>query len=148
MIGNRMQRLLFTFGRFGMTLRAAWRRVVRKLVKAGLRCPECKGKGIVVNCELVEFVEEVGLPAYYAATMLAFRADEFDHAESLKLSAWEEVGLSNYQAQVFLEDMRDAWPVWECSLCSTSNHADITEQAFRKAQRTADSITASEQLPT
>jgi hypothetical protein len=100
-----------------------------------MRCPECRGRGIVVNCELIEFIGEVGLPAYYAATTLAHRAG--DAAGRLPASAWKEVGLSDWQADAFLDVVLDAWPVWECNLCSTSSHLHITEQAFGKAQGVA-----------
>ena len=137
MIRDKMRRLRFAFGRFGVALRVARRQSTRRLVNAGMRCPECKGKGIVVNCELVEFIEEVSLPVYYAAAMLAHRADQQGAAEHLPASAWETVGLSDYEAKVFLEDIRDAWPVRECSLCSSHSHMHITEQAFEKAQGVA-----------
>lgn len=134
-IRDGMQRLRFAYGRIGVALRIARRKATRRLVNGGMRCPECKGKGVVVNCEIVEFIEEVGLPVYYAATMLAHRADQHGGAESLPTEAWKTVGLSDYESKVFLEDMRNAWPVWECNLCSTASHAHITEQAFEKAQR-------------
>ncbi|MDF2757309.1 MAG: hypothetical protein K0S94_2904 [Nitrospira sp.] len=137
MTGSTLKRLRFAFGRFRLGLHVARSRVIRGLLKAGLRCPQCKGKGFVINCEIEGFIAEVGLPAYYAATMLAHRADQQGGAISIPLSAWGKVGLDNYHTTVFLGEIVDAWPVWECDLCSTTSHQHITERAFEKAQRVA-----------
>lgn len=137
MTPNRIQRLRFACDRFGLALRIAQRRIMRRLVKHGVRCPECRGKGFVANCELTEFIEEVGLPVYYAATMLADREDQLGNGKRFPDSSWEGIGLTGYSLRFFVDDLRYAWPIWECSLCSTASHADITERAFEKTQRAA-----------
>lgn len=140
-----VRHIRFAWGRFSIAVHVICRRITRKLIRAGMRCPECRGKGFVVNCELVEFIEEVGLPTYYAAEMLAHQEERL--GTRLPASAWAEIGIPEHTAEFFVKDMRNAWPVWECSLCSSSSHADITERAFENAQRAASRVLPDQPSP-
>lgn len=98
--------------------------IIQKLwTLAGLPCRECAGKGYVVDAEVAAFIERNGLALYQASEALKSNEITYGGLGSIPIGAWEDVGLSEDQAEEFATEVSNVHVFHSCPSCKgQENH--------------------------
>ena len=101
-------------------------KIIQKLwTTAGLPCRTCHGKGYVVGSDVDAFIQRNGLAAFQAAETLMMNEIEYGQLGSIPVDAWEQVGLSEDDAELFATDIGNAGILHSCPSCKgQENHKD------------------------